>query len=75
MNPDLQHSIGREGKVARELARDQFKDTGFAEGRSIDLPSWDKIFECGNTATADTSKACKCNGVVHLGLMEASDTK
>jgi hypothetical protein len=74
MNPDIQHSIGRGGKGAQTLARDHYKDIGFAEKRSIAVPRWDKMFDCGDTDEENVKESCKCQGTLHMGYSKAPDS-
>lgn len=64
-NPDLQHSIGRGGSTFQALARAEYTDTGYKnKDRSIDVPSWDSVWLCGDNDGA----SCKCKGTVHYGF-------
>jgi hypothetical protein len=53
------------------MAKDQWVDIGNKqENRTIDIPRWDKMWQCGDTPRS----SCKCRGNVHYGYLEAPDT-
>jgi hypothetical protein len=70
-SPDLQHTLGRGGKNSQQLARDHYLDFGYQNtelNKAIEMPSWDKLFNCGTSEHGEQTSSCKCGGVFHLGL-------
>ena len=65
--------MGRGGRRARTLAVDQFKDFGYDEGRTVELPSWDAVYNCGDTSDPNDEHSCKCGGKFYMGYKNRPD--
>jgi hypothetical protein len=55
--------------TSKQLARDHYADYGYKEGRTVEVPSWDKLWLCGDTPRS----SCKCKGNIHYGQLQAPD--